>query len=321
VFLEDCFVFQFWRIKQFSKYINLNFNKMKNLIIFLAVLLIGLECVAQTQAVFPNYNSPSKDVLLKLDTSGTIKGDEHSRFLIESVNTHSVELGFIVNDSNVVWIYSCLSSEAEEVNFEEGDYQNSRWNLATQKMEKFVGHKWQGMCWVFRYNGTSFPLIKGDCGNVLFCKTFTKIPKQIPPHVVKNDTIYKTTVIIEQQSAQQPQQNYGYGNGVNTYIVGSGAVFTPYPDYNYYPQQNYGYGGCNNYQTSYGCGYNNYQQPHYGNNTYYNNSVSTGFGAVNSYPKPQPQPHSQPHSQPVNQNHSYGQATSFSGSTHYGPRK
>jgi len=191
-----------------------------------------------------------------------------------------------------------------------------RKNLISFKNSKRVGDQivfypdanFDGMVAVFRYGKCELVIFKTRCMNLLK----DVVEKNTQVTVVKTDTIYKKVVIVEQQQIQyqnqQPQQN-GYGNGVKTYVVGSGAVFTPYPNYN-----------CNSYfQPYYGNGCNNYyqHQPHYqncgNNNGYYNNSVWIKYGAQN-YPKSNPQPHHQP--QPHVQTYSVNYGAVNSGHRH-----
>jgi hypothetical protein len=245
---------------------------MKNLIIFLVVLLLGFVCNAQPKPVF-NYTNPPKDTLLKLAMDTNVKGFEYRTILIKAGAKNYPGL----TTSLVVATFGQLFYE--EVTLEEGNYTNSGWNSTTQKMEEFPGHHWHGMAWVFRCNGIVFVLIKGDCGNVVFCKPFTTTPQQVNLVVEKVDTIYKT-VVINQYQNQNSNQNQQNGYQVNK---PRRVNFGTFPTYNY--------GGCNN------CGGYNYRKPNYsGNNSSWNNSRTTKFGAENHFKSNSPK-NSQPHNQ------------------------
>ncbi|HPS21465.1 MAG TPA: hypothetical protein PLO44_01510 [Candidatus Paceibacterota bacterium] len=243
-------------------------KKIVVLFVFVLAFAFGFECFAQTGPVF-NYTSPSKSELENFSLASTKKSSEYRNLLVSAVQG---KLSFAVTTANVSWIFSKLF--LEEVTLQEGAYQNSGWNASTQKMETSTGHAYHGFVWVFRFNGVSFPLIKGNCGNILLCAAFEAVAQTAPIQpVVVRDTVY-TTVVIEQQIISS-NPNEKIRTAGKTVTVGYGA--TNYPDNNYYQPQQQCCGGINFFYS--GGGYPG------GNGGYVNNHRYVDHGAMN-YPAP-----------------------------------
>lgn len=252
-------------------------KKIFFLLVFVFAFAYGLECKAQTGPVF-NYTNPTKSELESFSLAGTKKSSEYRNLLVSAVQK---KLSFAVTTANVAWIFSKLS--LEEVTLQEGSYWNSGWNPTTQKMETFAGHAYHGMMWVFRYNGISFPLIKANCGNIVFCDSFEAVAQTIPAQPVVIDTVYKKTVVIEQIEFVSNNPNERIVTAGKTVTVGYGATNYPEQQYYYQPQQQCCGGGIN-FIYSGGGGYPQYN---YG----YNNHHYTDYGATNKphYNPPHPQ--------------------------------
>lgn len=252
-------------------------KKIFFLLVFVFAFAFGFECFAQVGPVF-NYTNPTKSELESFSLAGTKKSSEFRNLLVSAVQG---KLSFAVTTANVSWIFSKLF--LEEVTLQEGAYQNSGWNASTQKMETSTGHAYHGFVWIFRFNGVSFPLIKGNCGNILLCAAFEAVEQTAPIQpVVVRDTVY-TTVVIEQQIVSQPNPNERIVTAGKTVTVGYGAQNNK----NYYsqPQQQCCGGGGINFIYSGGGGY-----PQGGG--YVNNHHHIDYGAMNKphYNKPIPPP-------------------------------
>lgn len=189
---------------------------MKKLIIFAFATLLGSECFSQVKAVFPEYNSPSKEELRDLAFSPTAKGYAFRTSLIENINIGLKDTTFKVAATRIDEIFAHLF--LEEVYLEEGGYKNSGYDVITHKMVQSIGHKWTGFAWVFRIGTFVIIVMKGDCGNILTVPV-TKIQKNqgfkqdtIRNTVYINDTVRNTTVnnndVVPNQNNYEQQQNY-----------------------------------------------------------------------------------------------------------------
>ena len=245
-------------------------KKIKFLLVFVLTFAFGLECVAQIGPVF-NYTSPSKSELEKFALAPTKKSFEYRSLLVSAVQKH---VTFKVTESNVSWIFDQLT--LEEVTLEEGSYQNSGWNTTTQKMETSTGHAYHGFVWVFRYNGISFPLIKGNCGNILLCDAFEAVAQTVPVAPVAVDTIHIKKVVVVETTEVVSNPNEKIASAGRTVTVGYGA--TNYPDNQYYSGYGQPCGGV-----MFFVGYNNYGgcRPYYSQGRYVNNNYPVNYGAVN----------------------------------------
>ncbi|MFA6523920.1 MAG: hypothetical protein WC264_01320 [Candidatus Paceibacterota bacterium] len=265
---------------------------MKNLIIFALLFGIELSSFGQVQAIFPKYNSPSKEELKELAFQETAKGFAFRNSLIENINAGLKDTIFKVSNTRINEIFNHLY--LEEVYLEEGGYMNSGWDPKTKKIVQSIGHKnptGSEFAWVFRIGTFSIIIIRSKCGNILAVPVTRvekiKIPKQETNANVNNDNVGKVYVnennSINNQNYQQ--ENIVYGKQVT---VRTGAVFIPDPPI-YYRNNYQRYGGysiqkvvtapfgASSYSNHYGgnCshnhgnGYSNNHSSGNGNNSYY----------------------------------------------------
>ncbi|MES2930425.1 MAG: hypothetical protein V4665_01430 [Patescibacteria group bacterium] len=135
---------------------------MKKIIVFLTVVLGGLQSNAQVGPVF-QYTTPSKSEILDLATSQTPKGKAFARYLISQTNVGLKDTSYRV--SSVEEIFQNLYWE--DVTLIGGTYINSGYDPQKGRMVPSIGNAWSGFAWVYRVGTFVIPLLKGDCANVL----------------------------------------------------------------------------------------------------------------------------------------------------------
>jgi len=146
-------------------------------LVFLMFIALSFGAFAQKgEAIFPH--PPSKEEMYQLAMSATDKGYQYREFIISAVKAHISEIdGYPVDGKSVDQIFAHIYNE--DVVLLAGDYENSFWYPAQYKMKTFKGISfYKDKAWVFRYKGLSFVLIKGDCGNTVFCRLMSNFTNE-----------------------------------------------------------------------------------------------------------------------------------------------
>ena len=274
-------------------------KKMKNLIIFVLVLL-GLECFSQQGNPICPYNENGYSVLevkkFALNSSEISKNFCTELLIIVNSALKNSEENLILNEKHIDWIFQHVKDSAVVLN----SFTNS---CKIGNTIKFYSDKnFTGIVGVFSYKKCKLILYKTICMNLLRVSPIingnnsnnTNTVVYIPVH----DTVYVNNtekVYVDRNNSNNNQrwsassgtQNYTYWNNWNP----------PYPNYapmggayNYnYGHYNGGGGNCNNnyghrggYRGHRGNGCNNGSTQNYG----YNHSNNNGYTQNSSYGTP-----------------------------------
>jgi hypothetical protein len=149
---------------------------MKKLFLVLGLVFVSslMMIKAQTEPVF-NYTNPSLSEIKKLAGSYTEKGHEFYLYLQETINMKIAATTWRISDAEQLGLdsmFKYISSEPEEITLKEGSWLNSGYNVKEKKMKASIGHEKTKFCWMFKKEEYSFPVLIGDCANVIRSITF-----------------------------------------------------------------------------------------------------------------------------------------------------
>jgi hypothetical protein len=257
---------------------------MKNLILF-ALVLLGLKCLGQHQALLGYKNNSVSEVKNFLTDSLTV----------ETPKAYQIRnfLFLKTGESNLDKLFSRIKIGSVDTTLGAGTYQNSCWNVSSGKVEVYPGknrHCPLGIAYYYPQSGNRIPLWIVDCGNVIHFLSLSKddepfIPGPKKAQVVLVDTVHLKVYVYDSVPTPECDTCCPINYVTNITYYGDGERYQPY--------QSGFYSGWLGYQWGwYGSG-QSFRDDHYcrieTNYTTINNSWSYDNSQI-ILPTPKPEP-------------------------------